>query len=552
MSTRFPLAAALAGAAALAALEPRSHAGPTVISDEMLRDTRVTPALGRGYSISTNTFQSICLTGIKRTKPSYNFDYTFDDVDEKMEQKGEKGVSTSFSIRPGWLFRSFLAGYGASGSISGHYTNKVTNKETYNHNILVTLSFDAYYSSVDEAETKLADAPSTLLQRKDVPGFFDACGMYYVRSISRQSALYAVFTYESDTETRDIDFEMSLKASIRNWAIEVSSENSAFNKTTTTTSSHRTTIHMMGFGLGKQDKEPTLNEALVATNLDEFKTAIRAAFKAAQGEDTGMVSAIEVVPWVENPDFQKQLELKPETVPDLDELGFPNKDKDGNPKTKTMLPYEQKRILTENAGFLSEVDRAARAKLNVYYKAKQCRQQINLDYMQVDDQGNWKFISGRDQTVVKNNRQSATMGQDAETMSVGDLYNKELSPERLQLIYMEYDAFMYGGSDASTGITDDKASRERASQAYQLGKYPRDLFPGAIQCVSDLLNTGFTTTSFHQIPTCRRIEEQMVAVSGRVIDDYCMPNPQATAETAQEKMSNQFDKAKQQVPSVGQ
>jgi hypothetical protein len=290
---------------------------------------------------------------------------------------------------------------------------------------------------------------------------------------------------------------------------------------------------------------------LIATNLEEFKTAIRAAFKAAQGEDTGMVSAIEVVPWVENPDFQKQLELKPETVDELDDLGFPVKNPDGTIKQKTFQPYEQKRILTENAGFLAEVDRASRAKLNVYYKAKQCRQQINLDYMQVDGQGNWSFIPGRDKIMLVNNRQSATMGQDAATMTVKDLYEKVLSAPQLQLIYLEYDAFMYGGNDPAAGVADERASRERASQAYQLGKYPRDLFPGAIQCVSDLLTAGFTTDSYHQIASCRRIEEQMVAVNGRMIDDFCMPNQAATAETAQEKAAQQFENASAQVPNIG-
>src|SRR6185369_7313032 len=77
----------------------------------------------------------------------------------------------------------------------------------------------------------------------------------------------------------------------------------------------------------------------------------------------------EVVPWIENADFQRILKLK-ETAPD----------KDG----KTVSPYAQKRLLNSNGEFLAEVDRVARAKLNVYYKAKQCRQQIDLDYKSAD------------------------------------------------------------------------------------------------------------------------------------------------------------------------
>jgi hypothetical protein len=49
-------------------------ASPTVIEDERVRSLSVTPALGRGYSLLTNTFHSICLDVETPTEGTYNYD----------------------------------------------------------------------------------------------------------------------------------------------------------------------------------------------------------------------------------------------------------------------------------------------------------------------------------------------------------------------------------------------------------------------------------------------------------------------------------------------
>ncbi|MEM9492840.1 MAG: hypothetical protein AAGC55_27070, partial [Myxococcota bacterium] len=55
-------------------------ATPTVIRDARLKDLGITPALGRGYSMATNTYQSICLKDMKTTKPTYDFTYTMHEL----------------------------------------------------------------------------------------------------------------------------------------------------------------------------------------------------------------------------------------------------------------------------------------------------------------------------------------------------------------------------------------------------------------------------------------------------------------------------------------
>ena len=53
---------------------PGIHSSPYLLSDDRVRDLDVTPVLGRGYSVMTNTFQSTCLLVNATSTPSYNYD----------------------------------------------------------------------------------------------------------------------------------------------------------------------------------------------------------------------------------------------------------------------------------------------------------------------------------------------------------------------------------------------------------------------------------------------------------------------------------------------
>ena len=53
---------------------PATDASPYVIADSRVRNLDITPVLGRGYSIMTNSYQSTCLQVEETTIPSYNYD----------------------------------------------------------------------------------------------------------------------------------------------------------------------------------------------------------------------------------------------------------------------------------------------------------------------------------------------------------------------------------------------------------------------------------------------------------------------------------------------
>ena len=59
------------------AYAPLVHCSPYVISDDRVRSLDITPVLGRGYSIMTNSYQSTCLEVTNTTIPSYNYDCKF-------------------------------------------------------------------------------------------------------------------------------------------------------------------------------------------------------------------------------------------------------------------------------------------------------------------------------------------------------------------------------------------------------------------------------------------------------------------------------------------
>ena len=75
------------------------YAGPTIVRDSRAQDTGTTPVLGRGYSISTNTFQSACLAEVVITEPSYDFQYRFEEAKEAVSNSTslEGGVGGSYS-----------------------------------------------------------------------------------------------------------------------------------------------------------------------------------------------------------------------------------------------------------------------------------------------------------------------------------------------------------------------------------------------------------------------------------------------------------------------
>ena len=493
--------------AGLASSAPIVSASPTVIEDVRLEDLAITPALGRGYSIATNTYSSICLLspdarGLERTTPSYNFDYSWDELEftDTTNSKTSAKIELKFKKKLG-----FLGGV----DLANMFKATIINNETYySHNILVQIDVHSYYASVDESKAKLSVVAKRLLDGNDIVGFFDACGLYYVRSIGRRSTFNAIFTYRTKNTERDTTFENDLRAKISGFGAGGGVDADISKELRQEMTAKHLTIKTWGSGLGKEnlnaqtgtfakgqkniidthgeviilaDKERTLT----AYDIDSFRAAITTAFTSMQDTDVGIVRSIEVVPWVENLGFQDAVKLETGSVAVVDAQGSPVLDGDGNPTTKQVLLYEKKRTLMQNGEFLAEIDRAARGKVNSFYKAKLCRRVVRVDYKTENGEAFREEYQG---AKARNN-----VTGDLIDLSALDAM---LSEDRINELFASYNSFVNG----------------------------EDGNGGAMLCVRDLMAKGIATTSYRTVPTCTKVVGEMLSEITTSQDRYCLPD----------------------------
>ncbi len=471
----------------------QTNGGPVVIRDDRVRDLGYTPALGRGYSVATGTYQSICLKNIVRTKPSYNFRYSFEQLEKDGKRSADVSVGTRGSYSRGlWGFKI---------SVSGRQKTRVRDSKTYHkQHLLVTVFIDQYYSSVNEAQTYLADSARELLTNRDLPGFFASCGVYSIRSIRRFSKYESMFSYETETNKRDVEFEAELEIALRSFFHNANLSVDVSTKVSQEASKKRLIIRSTAFGMGKDR-----NASLIAYDIETYKKAIRSAFLSMQDEQVGLVDSIEIVPWVENIDFQKNVALlvkKTTQETDTNQTATPPAAQAGNNaggdagtattapatkkekgKEKEYLDYEGKQILTQNGEFLAEVDRSARNRLNIYYKAKLCRRRIDRDYKE-GGIGGGQIKEQYTNSKVVNHRAPG------KTITLDDLDKNVVSKKVVDEYLKSYNKFMYEDS---------------------------------VACVKELFKSDITKTCHTDVSQCQQLETQLAEIIGRNIDDYCMP-----------------------------
>jgi hypothetical protein len=468
------LAALTLALAALPAL-----AAPIVIRDTRVTDLGTTPVLGRGYSLSTNTFQSACLRDVVVTAPSYDFQYVFKELDSEKASSSTTSVSAQGSYSSWWISAHAAASRQAA-----------TQRKVNIQNVLVTLNMDTYYASVNEAGTPLSDSAAALLQREDVPGFFAACGAYYVRGITRNAQFVSVFTYESQTTQRDRAFEAELSAHLHGFMSSKEGSMSAAASFSKRASQMNLTITSRGWGLGKNE-----DASLISYDLDTFKVAVKQAFISMQNPLTGRITSIEIIPWVENTDFQTRLDLNAKDV-----------------VSGRVVPlYEKKDILSMNGEFLTEMERSARARLASYYQAKTCNTTLAVRFT---DDGKTVLPAYKD-AKLKNHR----IGPDDKAPLTLPVLAKAVDDGAQRKIWDEYQKFAYSGSPSMTKcieklFADPNVGQTRASAAAA----------GAGPAVDQGVGRGIFLRRYTEIDECTQLQAQFVPPK-QPFEDYCMPEP---------------------------
>ena len=323
-----------------------------VIRDNRLHDLAITPALGRGYSIATNTYQSLCLEKVKVTKPSYNMKYRYIDIEKDWESKFKVTTDTDTSMK--FLF--------LKANVKTHTERSGTTTYTY-HYIFAHIKLDSFYNSVNEAESKMSKHAINLLKKGDTIGFFESCGPYYVRSIGRHSSYMALLSYRTKKVERDFKFELKLKGKLKGFFSSASNSTSITGDFHSEMEEKRLSISSWAYGLGKDH----LGD-LIPTDITTFKKTVQDSIKAMQDADTGIVTNIEVVPWIENTEFQDSLVLRTEN---------------------DRLMFEEKKNIEGNAEIIAEINRIDRAQMDQYYKALNCRRILEEEYLLLE--GDYAF-----------------------------------------------------------------------------------------------------------------------------------------------------------------
>lgn len=274
---------------------------PFIISDDRVRSLDISPVLGRGYSIMTNSYQSTCLIVEQTTVPSFNYDYFFTDFtsssDSEKEMSGKISATYSYA----------MVAFEVNSSVGA--TSKVA---AQSRAITSTMKIERYYSSVREEVSPLSNDAFTLLEDQDYVGFFKACGPNYIRGIRRAQEVTAIFKFTSKDTATAKSFGMGLKVS---HPIYGSAKSSMTQKSKFRTTSDSLIIKIVGYGLGLTQEG---SETLVAQTIEDYDKVMKFSFKTMTLNDDshkiGMVYGMEVVPWVNNVAFQVAAKIGDENI----------------------------------------------------------------------------------------------------------------------------------------------------------------------------------------------------------------------------------------------
>lgn len=343
-----------------------SQSETTVISGDFLNDLRRTPVVGGGFSLTTEDYKSVCFEKIEVSKPSYDLYYDFQSIEKNWREQFYHQPQPDSSTRLTYWFLDQSLETGDS------------------LRILARIQLKSYYAALNESQSQLSKSAQALLEKQDITGFFDACGTYYIKTISRYSTLYALFTLV-DTTTTVQDFQYQLERLFQSIQNSSKTDNYFKNKTLY--------IRLAGFGLGKQQMV-----SLAPTDLDSFKEILQNSTKAMAGIHTGRVEALEIIPWMDNLNFQFSL------LPLIENETAQNR-------------FSRKWILAENSEFIALLKNHYRELQEQYFMALNCQLKFNR---QISRQKDWKQIKFRNHRAP----QTITGEELSEKLKPQPLYDK--------------------------------------------------------------------------------------------------------------------------------
>ena len=202
-----------------------------------------------------------------------------------------------------WWFKANVKAESSSNS-------KTESKTRYISSIM---RIERYYASLMEEVSPINAAALELMNRQDYVGFFKACGPNYIRGIRRAQEVTAILEFKSNSQETASQYAYNVQVQSGWWNQRYSRGFDSSSKFNSISNSLKITI--LGYGLGLSEEG---SESLIATSLAEYnevmKFAYRSMVRSKNGVHIGQVYGIEVVPWVENVQFQVASGLQDEVI----------------------------------------------------------------------------------------------------------------------------------------------------------------------------------------------------------------------------------------------
>ncbi len=451
---------------------------PSVIKDNRIENLNGFPTIGRGYSIYSNRLQSMCFEKVYKTKPTFDLDYELTEVTGEFFRK--------ISVSP----RDRLSVENLNNFVKKYYQPKETEgTKDYNlKNIIVNLEIKSYNYSLDETRSILSKSAKQLLEKKQYVAFFNSCGHHYVRAVGSFSTYLALLQYRSsDNEKSDAEFKKNLEKGLFNF----NTKNNSAKNLMDDASYRGLRVYIKGVGLSKGNM---VN--LIPVDIDQFRQTIQDAVKLMQDPNSGVISSMEIVPWIENPEL----------------VIFIGKDlKEGDQQ------FVRQQRLESNSGIITEINRVSTQQVEQYYKANMCRKHLYENY--VDKESRIKY----DQWL------GITSDETKKFQSLTELIE-------LKVVKFDMDKTLFYNSanenDPDLYISIDEFIRYFAQNPPDdMLKTNKDFLygtedgsAGALDCADKLYKIGLEVADYRTIPSCVNFLKYN-RLGTNFLDQYCMPKP---------------------------
>mmetsp|Transcript_8257 Transcript_8257/g.17949 ORF Transcript_8257/g.17949 Transcript_8257/m.17949 type:complete len:552 (-) Transcript_8257:79-1734(-) len=269
-----------------------AEAAFNIFDDAKVRSRDVTPILGRGYSIASGQFQNTCLIVGGVTEPSSDYSFVYTEIESESEvlaAMAKEEIATTVS-----------AGEVAKTITTNYAYGEAFNTQINIHHVIAIMKAEKYYTTIDESESELVGEMDKVLGLGKVVNFFQSCGPNFIRSIRKVTEVTSIFYYSSNQAQSDREL---------NGKILLTAKNSDSGKDMIVNPYEESlSIKTFAFGLGLH----ALGEAdgaLVATDAEGFEDIMDTAFVGMQDPFSGLVSSIELVPWISNAAFYDAIML---------------------------------------------------------------------------------------------------------------------------------------------------------------------------------------------------------------------------------------------------